>query len=211
MSCLAGCDFNNVTFFDDVGVAPATPTSIRTPGSWLYDILPADRRLTNVSGWAGMALNTSSPDIVAPLVLSALGRFKSANNSGTHSLNVINATSGTSVLSAGAVEVDMSSCAADFLGFCYAPSFPSPIVLPSGSGVYYLVSSEVAGGDSTIEMYGASVETTHVLRDGYTTMTYEGTDTPGLVAGRVLNTGVGGWQLTAEWDTSFGPLNFVVG
>lgn len=146
-----------------------------------------------------MALNTSAPGVTAPLLISALGRFKSANNSRSHRLDILNATSGLSVLPAGALTVDMAGCAADFLGFCYAPAFAALVRLPPASGLFYVVSSEVAGGDATTEMYGASAETTHVVRDGFTTMTYAGPDAPGLVAGRVVNAGPGGWQLTAEW------------
>ena len=150
-----------------------------TPGSFLFDLLPSttmgDAKFT---GWAGFVLDLGELRVPAgapPMRVRRIGRFRSEGNSLQHALGVVNATDGSWLLapnSSAAATVDMGACtAADALGFCYGSLLDPPLMLPRG-GRYYIVSSEVAGGDTFVEMTKSATGTDMGHRDGDTLMTY---------------------------------------
>jgi hypothetical protein len=215
----------NTVYFDNVTLT-AAPTHTRHTSSFLYDLLPGERALTNLTGWAGMALDLSSAPACRPspyltmqnLTVAALGRFRSAGNAGSHKMDIVRASDGTSVLPGGPVVVgmDAASCpSSDLLGMCYSAPIAPPALLTVGD-VYYIVSLETAGGDAVREMTSPAKGTTHAngKRDGTTLMSYRG-PTSGCIAGRVTGTGGAGsppssWTVIPDLDTSFGPVNFLL-
>jgi hypothetical protein len=95
---------------------------------------------------------TRYPAAAQPLRVAALGRFKLAGNTARHQLAVARASDGAWVVppSAG-LSVDLSTCSADTLGFCYSAPLPTASLLSPGDA-YYVVASEATGGDTLIEM-----------------------------------------------------------
>lgn len=198
----------HVAYFDSLRL-DATSGHGRTPGSWLYDVLPGEVLTTNFTGRAGFVIDLTAPGTL-PLVVSALGRFRARGNSRSHALDVIDAATGVSVLAGGAVTVDMSPAgcpATDLLGFCYA-ALPNPATLAAG-GRFYVVSSEAAGGDAFVTITDAAAATNHVHRDGTTLMSYAG-PLRGAVAGRVSQAAGGVWLEDGTIELMHGPLNLVL-
>jgi hypothetical protein len=76
-----------------------------------------------------------------PLTVSALGRICLANNALTHTVQFVNASTG-SVVAGASASVNMAGCTAG--QFVY--SSISPVTLAAGTS-YYLVSQETQGGD----------------------------------------------------------------
>lgn len=202
---------------------PAHPVE---PNSWLFDVLPSSTLRNDLTGWAGLVLNlTGYPSSAEVLRIAKLGRFKSANNSATHQLAVADAADGSWVVppSAGA-SVDMASCVTDALGFCYSAALAAPVTLAAGRA-YFIVSSERAGGDSFVQMNKSATGADYgSYRSGDTFMSYRlptGAGASPLAAGnplvpaKVLRVGdAGEWVITSgfpEVDTSYGPVNFVLG
>ena len=115
------------------------------------------------------------PPGAPPVLVRRIGRFRSEGNSLQHALGIVNATDGTWLMvpnSSAASVVDMGTCtAADALGFCYGEQLDPPLELPRG-GRFYVVSSEVAGGDTFVEMTKSATGTDMGHRDGDTLMTY---------------------------------------
>jgi hypothetical protein len=167
--------------------------------------------VSNFSGWAGFALDLTAPGS-APLAVTALGRFRTRNNSAVHALDIFDAATGASVLPAGAASADLSPAgcpASDLLGFCYGEVPGGPAVLAPGR-VYYVASHEVAGGDAFLVIEDAAAATTHVHRDGTTLMSYAG-PLRGAVTGRVSRAdGEATWVLEPLIECMYGPLNLVV-
>lgn len=222
--------------FDGVQLQPSGPITGApdegvhgpTPNSWLFDILPGEVLVNNITGWAGFALDLTDPSITQPLSASSIGRFRARGNVGQHGLNIFDASTGSSVMPGGqSVTVDLSSSGCpttDLLGYCYVTIPSGPVSLLQGH-VYYVVSSETSGpgADVTIEMTNPSAATTHAnnKRDGTTLLSYQGPG-KGSIAGRVYSsstsvapTFTGGaaadtWTLIPEIDTMFGPLNLVL-
>ena len=116
--------------------------------------------------------------------------------------------------------VDMTNCTTDVLGFCYGGELERVFTFGSG-GVYYIVSSE-DDTDSLIELTQSATGTDMGHRDGDTLMTYEIPTGRGaaptaaasaIVTGRVSAGKDLAWNVqddSADIDTSFGPLNFVM-
>jgi hypothetical protein len=215
--------------FDDVslsGLSPAAAVSL-TAGSFLYDCL-AGQNTVSLNGWAGMVVEAK-----AAVMVVQLGRYKTRGNSQVHAMQIFRESDGAPMLpstgASNATVVDMS-CAGDLLGFCYTSRF-QPVRLVAGER-YYLVAEERNGsgsssgessrgdGEVLTEMADSARITTHAHRDGSTIMSYQG---PGQldVVGRVFRPvgssggdslgGAGGWAVTPELDTSFGPVNCVLG
>ena len=202
-------------------VLDASPGHLRTPGSFLFDILPGETLINNASGWGGMALDLSASPACAPsptrnvtqspLSITSLGRFLSRGNVNTHLMDILRASDGSSVLPNGPVSVTLADCSSDLLGFCYSPPFSLPVTLPVGD-VYYIVAEEVANGDTLRVMTNPARGTIHAggKRDGTTSMTYQGPGV-GCIAGRVWRPSSSAtWTITPDLDTAFGPVNFLV-
>lgn len=108
----------------------------------------------NFNGWLGMKMTTGA----APVVVRELGRWVVSGNSASHTLKIVNATTNIDVPGASAVV----NTAGASVGFAYAP-LAMPVTLAANTA-YYLVSSEVSGGDQWYEgnntlTYAASVAT----------------------------------------------------
>jgi hypothetical protein len=121
----------------------------------------------------------------SPVTVTALGRICVSGNSGSHTIEFVNASTGAAV-SGGTVTLSMSGCQAG--QFAYA-SLSSPITLPSG-GRYYLVSSETAGGD---QWYDAGELTSTAVA---------------AVTNAAYSTNGTSWIPDYSSDWSFGPVNF---
>ncbi len=127
------------------------------PPDFQYTILPPDssppfvvdfnvnnRPLrNNFSGFVGMKLTVGA----SPIAISSLGRICVAGNLQTHTVELVRAGNGTIVSS---VPVDMSGCTAG--QFVYS-ALGAGITLQASTD-YYLVSSEIVGGDQWYD-YGA--------------------------------------------------------
>ena len=100
------------------------------------------------------------PNTAPKLLVSKLGRFKTAGNKGVHRLGIVDVATGAWIVGGNAssgirgrtpttetlLSVDMASCSSDVLGFCYTNALTHPVELKSGSK-YYIVSSESTGED----------------------------------------------------------------
>ena len=99
------------------------------------------------------------PRTAPKLLVSRLGRFKTAGNKAVHSLGIVDAATGAWIVGGNAstrvfgstpsavgptMFVDMESCTSDVLGFCYTDALANPVELKSGNK-YYIVSSESKG------------------------------------------------------------------
>jgi hypothetical protein len=209
----------NTAYFDELTL-DAAPVHPRLASSYLYDILPGEQTLSNLTGWAGLALDLTESPKCAPslgvqqraLSVVALGRFLSSGNKDVHMMDIRRASDGSSLLQSPAF-VNMSSCSSDILGFCYSTTFSTPVTLTVGD-TYYIVSQESAGADSLREMVNPARGTVHAngRRDGTTSMTYVGPNA-GCVAGRVFAPAGQPslqWTVTPDLDTAFGPVNFLL-
>lgn len=195
----------HIAYFDDIFFNTSMSTPFIGDSSFLFDILPGEAIVNNVTGWAGFELDLTNPSSQT-FSINALGRFKVRGNSATHSLDIIDASSLKSILTGGPTTIDFSNCQTDANGFCYGSISPVSCVLGKK---YYFISSEVAGGDSFLSMYDAAAATTHAHRDGTTMMSYKGPGF-GVVTGKVF--GVSYDTLTSDGniETMNGPLNFLI-
>ena len=194
--------------FDDLRLDASSGRPF-TARSFLFDILPGERLVRNLTGWAGFALDLRAPGSAA-LSVAALGRFRARGNSLAHRLDIVDAATRKSVLAGGAVTVDFSSCVADAIGFCYGQV--SPIATLAAGAVYFAVSEETAGGDAFVSMYDAAAATTHVHRDGTTMMSYMG-PLMGAVTGAVSGADFASLAFDADStiELANGPINLVLG
>jgi hypothetical protein len=182
----------------------ATAGHAAQAASWLLDVLPGEQLRSNVSAWAGFALDLRAPGS-ADLAVSGVGRFRARGNTGAHALDIVDAATNASVLAGGAVTVDFATCTTDALGFCYAAGAAT---LAAGR-VYYVLSREAAGGDAFVAMYDAAAQTTHVHRDGTTLMSYVGPG-KGAVTGRVLGADFSSLVVDGGIELMHGPLNLLL-
>ncbi len=114
----------------------STPT---TSTNFMTGFAPSGQGLRNdFSGWVGTAFTLGAN----PLMVSSLGRFCVAGNSGTHLVKLVYAGVGTDV-PGGSASVSMAGCTAG--QFVYS-NLPAPVTLPANAS-YYLVTQELAGGD----------------------------------------------------------------
>jgi hypothetical protein len=182
------------------------PGHHRTPGSFLYDLLPPNRTtVQSFSGqWAGMIL-----DVRSSLRVRAVGRLRAVGDQGVHRINVVEVQSGRLLLPADTA-AEMSNCTTDLLNFCY--SEPVELSLSVGKQ-YYIVSWEDAraGGDRTLVMVDSAAATTISHRDASTLTTYASS---GVISGRVFsqpgNAASPKWTVMPQADTSFGVLNIIL-
>ena len=138
----------------------------------------------NYSGWVGMAITIGSN----ALPVNALGRFVAAGNSGSHTVKIVNGSTGADVPGAS---VSISTAAGTPGTFQYG-NLSSPVTLTPGS-VYYVLSLESAGGDQWYD-HDTTVQTASVA--SLTSAAY-GTGSPYLTTGTAGQTYV--------------PLDFVYG
>ena len=151
-----------------------------TPFVVTYNLNSPELR-NNFTGYVGMQLTAGS----SPVTVVSLGRICVAGNSGSHTLEFVNASTGAAV-SGGTVTLSMSGCQAG--QFAYA-TLSSPITLQPGTS-YYLVSSETKGGD-----------------EWYNTGTLTSTSAASVNDAAYSSNGQS-WTTGSAAKRSYGPLNF---
>jgi hypothetical protein len=200
----------HLAYFDNLALRPVREAAL---GSFLLDITPQRADVPSVwrnfTGWAGAVWNLTDPGLSPPqATVLGLGRFKAPGNSNAHELAVFRASDGRR-MSPTSVSVDLATCNADLLGFCYA-MLSSPLLLPAGDA-YFVVAQEAAGGDAILEMTDPASASTMANRIATTLMTYQGPNW-GHVAGRVWQqAGSDSWLVVPEQDTMYGPVNWLLG
>lgn len=132
----------------------------------------------NFNGWVGMKFTVGS----LALSVSSLGRICIAGNSGTHTLKLVNASTGADVAQ-GSVSVSMSGCTAGQFKYTSLGS----LTLQANTA-YYLVSQE--SSDQWYD-YGTVASTSDAA-----------------VNNSVYSNGAS-WALSGAANTSYVPLNFV--
>ena len=211
-----------------------------TPGSFVLDItpmgdlckgchhpIPYDKPaasgpttpiLHSDGGWAGFILDNSQNHRSVQLL--RFGRYRVPGNNQSHSMNVWDEQAsrfmltGATAIAKAVVPLSTAVCSPDALGFCYSEPLPTPLTLEPGKR-YYIVSEEHTGGDTYAEMTDSATSTNFVVRDGRTYMSYQ-RPCCGVVSGRVRRAPrATSWAKSEvaghDLDTSFGPVNFVVG
>jgi len=135
----------------------------------------------NFTGFVGMQFTVAA----SPRTITSLGRACLAGNSGTHTVQVVNA--GTGAVVPGAVaSLNMAGCTAGQFVFT---ALQGPVTLLANTA-YYLVSQEVSGGDQWYD-YG-TVRTT----------------TAAAVTNSVYSPDGINWASSGGANTSYVPPNF---
>jgi len=129
-------------------------------------------------GWVGMRFTVGA----SSLSLSSLGRMCVAGNSGTHTVKLVNASSGLDVAS---VSLNMAGCTAAQFNYGSLGS----LTLPANT-TYYLVSQETSGGDQWYD-YGTLATTTAAA-----------------VTASIYSSGTS-WAAISTPNTSYVPLSFL--
>jgi hypothetical protein len=129
-----------------------------TTAPFVTGVTPGTVR-NNFSGWVGGSITTGG----SAVQVTQLGRYVVGGDTGTHTMKLVNASTGQDVVG-GSVTVNLAGGQAGT--FVYS-RLASPITL-SANTTYYLVSQEAAGGDqwydfnTTIQTTGIGTETTSV-------------------------------------------------
>ena len=108
----------------------------------------------NYSGWVGMSVTVNN----VPLVVTALGRLVAPGNTGTHTVKIVNGTTGADITGAS-VSINVAGAAT---GTFVYNSLPAPVVL-SAAGNYYILSQETLGGDQFYDNTTAVLTTTDAV------------------------------------------------
>ncbi len=117
----------------------------------------------NFGGWVGMSFTVGG----SAINVSALGRIFAPGDSGTHTLKLVNASTGQDV-SGGSVSISMAGGTPGT--FVYA-NLSTPVTLNANT-TYYLVSLEAMSGDpwydvnTSIQTTGVAAETTGIYSNG---------------------------------------------
>jgi Divergent InlB B-repeat domain/NHL repeat len=138
----------------------------------------------NFSGWVGMKVTAGAN----PLSVSWVGRICVAGNSGTHTVEFVNASTGT-VVPGGSAVVNLSGCSPG--QFVYS-ALASSITLQANTP-YYLVSQEVNGGDQWYDHGGISSTSDATVNNSI--YSYDGVN----------------WIGVDTTNTSYVPPNFLYG
>ena len=136
----------------------------------------------NLSAFVGMKFTVG----LSPVLVTSLGRVFVSGNTGTHTVKLVNAATGTDI-AGGSVSLNLSAGTASN-GFKYAP-LAAPLTLAANTA-YYLVSQETNGGDQWYDS-NTVVSTTAIASVNNAIQ-------------RPNNT----WQAAGSTNNSFGPVNF---
>jgi M6 family metalloprotease-like protein len=134
------------------------------------------------SGYVGMKIVVGA----SPVTVTQLGRMMGSGNSGTHTVKLVKGGDGTD-MAGGSVSIGMNGGTAG--QFKYA-SLSSGIVLAAGA-TYYLVSQEIAGGDTWYDL-DTTVSTTMVATE----------------ASAIYGNGSGVWYPVGVSGSSYVPVDF---
>ena len=124
-----------------------------------------------------------------PLTVSALGRWVAAGSTGTHTVKLVDASTGTDVPGGSVTLATANAPGGDFF---YIP-LASPVTLRAAA-TYYLVSQETAGGDPWHD-YDTRV------------VTSAGAGVPGAVY--ALPSSSSGWVTGGGPGQAYGPPNLL--
>jgi hypothetical protein len=136
----------------------------------------------NLSGWVGMKFTVGG----TPVTVTSLGRIYVTGHTGTHTLKIVNAGTGSDV-AGGSVSLNLST-GTPSNGFKYV-ALAAPVTL-SANTAYYLVSQETSGGDQWYD-FNTVLTTTTVA-------------TVNNAVQRPNNT----WQAAGGANNSFAPVDF---
>jgi hypothetical protein len=125
--------------------------STATSAPFVASVIAGTAR-NDVTGWLGGVIKTGS----SAVTVTQLGRYFVPGNTGTHTVKLVNASTGLDV-SGGSVSVNMAAGEAG--AFTYG-TLNSPVTLNPNS-TYYLVSQEAQTGDQWYD-YNTTVTTTNV-------------------------------------------------
>ena len=103
------------------------------------------------SGWVGLAVTPGS----TPMVVSALARFVVMGNTGTHTVKIVDGTTGADIPGAS-VSIDVTAGAQGT--FVYR-GLTAPITLAANT-TYFILSQETAGGDQWYDFEATTAVTT---------------------------------------------------
>jgi len=136
------------------------------------------------SGWVGLRI-TVGP---ASLKVTELGRAVTQDNSRTHTLKLVNASTGADV-AGGAVEISLQGRAPGSVAFA---ALASPVILPAG-GSFLVVSSESVS-NNTGDFF-------HDFNSRLVTSNVASVDNAVCLEG-------GQWKNYGAANNSFGPVDF---
>jgi hypothetical protein len=136
----------------------------------------------NFSGWVGMAIQVGSAEIK----VTALGRTMLTPSAQEHVVKIVR-PAGEDGVDLGSVTIPPSAATS---GFAYATLSQTVTLLPSQT--YYVVSHEVAGGDSWHDALGTALTTTDVA----------------TVISAVFNADSDPRYVLNDAGDSFGPVDF---
>jgi hypothetical protein len=151
------------------------PTTINPPGTTFLTgfALNSPVLRNDFSNFVGMQFTVGS----SAITVGALGRLCVAGNSGTHTIKLVNASTGTDI-AGGSLALSMAGCTAG--QFRYA-ALPSGVTL-SANTAYYVASLEVAGGDQwydfgTVSTTNVAAVNNSIYLSGSTWVTWGGANT----------------------------------
>jgi hypothetical protein len=124
------------TFIHDLRITMGNPATTSSP--FITGQTLSSGVQNNYNGWLGFMFTVGN----APVTVTELGRWVRTGNTGTHTVKIVNATTGLDVTGAS---VSIATAGAPAGAFAYAP-LASPVVLSANTS-YYLVSHEPSGGD----------------------------------------------------------------
>jgi len=136
----------------------------------------------NYTGWVGMGFTVGGSN----LTVSGLGRFVSAGDSASHTVKLVDATTGLDVPGGTATVITAGATAGTF---AYA-ALSTPVIL-NANAAYFIVSQETSGGDHWYD-WDTKVQTPPV----------------GTVTRAVYGSGSSFTIIQNSAGHSYGPLNF---
>ncbi len=169
--------------YGNVGYAPGVVVNVTNTLSGTTPLLTAFTYVFGPvanSGWFGTAFTVGAKAIA----VSSLGRACAGGDSQTHQIKLVSAPTGD--VTGGGVTLNMAGCPPGQISYS---NLAAPITLPGGA-LYYVVSSELAGGDPYFlisPVTGSSGVT---------------------IAGGVNSTAAGGW-LVQDAGFAWGAINLL--
>jgi hypothetical protein len=124
------------------------------------------------TGWVGMNISVGS----SPLTVTALGRIVASGNTGSHTVKLVNASTGVDV-PGGTVSVNTVGGTPN--SFVYA-NLASPVTLSANTN-YYIVSQETQNGDHWFD-FNTTIVTTAVAADTFSVWGYNGSGYNGIAS-----------------------------
>jgi hypothetical protein len=124
------------------------------------------------TGWVGMNISVGS----SPLTVTALGRIVASGNTGSHTVKLVNASTGVDV-PGGSVSVNTVGGTPN--SFVYA-NLASPVTLSANTN-YYIVSQETQNGDHWFD-FNTTIVTTAVAADTFSVWGYNGSGYNGIAS-----------------------------